>query len=213
MRFRRSPMPTGNSTSNPSPKHQRGVTAMELLVVIAIVAVLVTLAAPSFREQIAAAQIGSAVNTFISDVRFARSEAVKRGSTVIMCRSNAPTAAIPQCDTDIGPNGNGWVSGWIIFEDRDRTAVYNATFDGPLLRVQTPLSGSVDSILETGNKASPSTKFVFTALGRQKALANATSLQFGGGKYSTTQQRMVCVNWTGRARIAGDGSTVCTTSP
>ena len=206
-------MPIGTTIGTTIPKHQRGVTAMELLVVIAIVAVLVTLAAPSFRDQIAAAQIGSAVNTFISDVRFARSEAVKRGSSVVMCRSNAPTAATPQCNSDIGPNGNGWVSGWIIFEDRDRTAVYNATFDGPLLRVQTPLGGSVDSILETGNKAAPSTNFVFTALGRQRALANATSLQFGGSKYSKTQQRMVCVNWTGRARIAGDGNAVCTTSP
>ena len=207
MRFRRSP--TGTLTGYSRPNHQRGVTAMELLVVIAIMAVLVTLAAPSFRDQIAAAQIRSAVNTFMSDMRFARSEAVKRGSAVVMCRSNAPTAVLPQCDTDLGPNGNGWVSGWIIFEDRDRTAVYNATFDGPLLRVQPPLGGSMDSILETGNKASPSTKFVFTALGRQRSLNSATSLMFGGGRYTAPQRRLVCVEWTGRARIAEVGKSVC----
>ena len=200
-------LPTGNGR----PYQQRGLTAVELLVVIAIVAVLATVAAPSFRDQIQSAQIGSAVNTFISDVRFARSEAVRRGSTVVLCRSDAPTAASPQCGTSQSLKAKDWVSGWIVFEDRDKNSTYSAKSDGPLLRVQASWAGTVDSILEIGNTTSSNT-FVFTALGRQRTLSDAATLAFGSSKYSGAQRRMVCVNLVGLARVASDGVSKCSTS-
>ena len=191
--------------------HQsRGFTLLEVLVVLAIVAILTTLAAPSFVALIQSNSVSSNVNAFIADVRYARSEAVRRGGAVVMCRSDAPEATAPTCGAGSGPGGNGWVSGWIIFEDRDGSQNYNSAAGsdaGQLLKVQGPIT-NLDSIVEPS-----STKLQFTATGRMKNLASATSLQFGSNAtVPNTRQRVVCINSSGRARIAGDGTASCTTA-
>lgn len=186
----------------------RGFTLLEVMVVVAIVAILATLAAPSMVSLIQSNAVSSNVNTFMADIRFARSEAVRRGGAVIMCRSDAPEVAAPVCNTAAGTNG--WVSGWLIFEDRDGSLNYGSGSDASqLLRVQSPIT-NLDSIMEGGGG---STKFQFTALGRMKSLSSATSLQFGSNvTMPNSRQRVVCVNLSGRARIAGDGTASCTTS-
>lgn len=179
----------------------RGFTLIELLVVIAIVAILTTLAAPSFKNLIQSNAMSGAVNTFMADMRFARSEAVRRGGGVVMCRSNAPEATNPTCS---GGSTIGWESGWIIFHDLNNNGA--KTSSEPLLRAQGPIT-SIDSINEPG----AATVFKFTATGRLQNLAGgATHLQFGGGNYANTAQRLVCVSIGGHARIAGDGNASCT---
>lgn len=174
------------------------------MVVVAILAVLTTIAAPSFVKTIQSSTMSSAVNTFLADLRFARSEAIRRGGGVVMCRSDAPEAANPTCGAGSGPGGNGWVSGWIVFHDLNNGGTRSAA--EPILRVQAPLT-SIDSVVEDGG--SSSTSFRFTATGRMLNLNSATSLQFGGGNFTNEIQRVVCVNLGGRARIAGDGNSSC----
>ncbi len=189
----------------------KGFTLIELLVVLAILAILATLAAPSFVQQIQSSTMTSNVNTFLADMRFARSEAVRRSGGVVMCRSDAPELANASCGSGDGPGGNGWVSGWLIFHDKNGNGSrdYNAdaALDDTLLRVQAPIT-AMDSIMEVGGGAS-STKFVFTATGRLMNVSSATSLQFGGSRYSNTTQRVLCVSLGGRARIAGNGLASC----
>lgn len=186
-------------------KKPHGFTLIELMVVIAIVAILTTLAAPSFKQLIQSNTISSNVNTFLADMRYARSEAIRRGGGVILCRSDAPEAVSPACGSGSGPGNKGWVSGWIIFYDQDGNGTRTVTSTDPVLRVQSPIT-SLDSIGEPN-----SVKFNFTATGRLKNLSSAgTTFQFGGGNYANTVQRVVCVNVGGRARIAGDGYASCT---
>lgn len=184
-------------------KKSYGFTLIELLVAIAIAAILIALAAPSFKQLIQSSTMSSNVNNFLADMRYARSEAIRRGGSVVMCRSNAPEAASPACGSGSGPGGNGWVSGWIVFYDQDSDGTRIASSTDPVLRVQSAIT-SMDSIVE----ASP-TIFIFTATGRLRSLASTTSLQFGGGNYANNVQRIVCVNIGGRARIAGDGTASC----
>lgn len=191
------------SLSERLPDPESGFTLIELMVAIAIVAILVTLAAPSFKSIIQSNAISNAVNTFMADMRYARSEAIRRGGRVIMCRSDAPEAASPACGSGSGPGGNGWVSGWIVFYDQDGNGTRTSTSTDPVLRVQSPIT-SIDSIAEAS-----STKFLFAGTGRLQNLSSTTTLQFGGGGFPNTTQRVVCVSLSGRVRIAGDGYASC----
>lgn len=190
----------------------RGLTLIELMVAVTILAVLATIAAPSFKQQIQSSTMATNVNTFLADVRFARSEAIRRGGRVVMCRSDDPEATNATCGTGAGPGGNGWVSGWIVFYDKDnngnRNYNANADLDDTILRVQSSIT-SMDSIVEGGGS---STKLIFTSTGRLLNVSAATSLQFGGGQYANTVQRVVCVSLGGRARVAGDGNSACGTN-
>ncbi len=180
-------------------KKSYGFTLVELLITISIVAVLVTLAAPSVAGLVQSGNVASAVNTFLGDLRFTRSEAVRRGMPVVICRSTAPEAATPQCATDTAKTGPGWTTGWIVFEDRDADATYSSGTDR-LLRLQAGLSG-IDRISTEDNT------FEFTPLGRQKW--KRSNVTFGGDAVAVARQRKVCIAVTGRARVAGDGGTSC----
>lgn len=179
-----------------------GFTLIELMVVLAIVAILTTITAPSFKQLIQSITISSSVNTFLSDMRYARSEAVRRGGGVVMCRSDDPEATDPTCNS--GSGANGWVSGWIIFHAQDNSVVQASA--KTLLRVQSRIT-AIDSIKEVGGA---STEFRFTATGRFLNLNPAPTLRFGSeAKFSDAVQRTVCVSLGGYARIAGDGSAQC----
>ena len=176
---------------------------IELLVVVAIIAILTTLAAPSFKGLIQSNAMSSTVNSFLADMRYARSESIRRGGGVVLCRTDAPESANPTCGGGSGPGGNGWVSGWIVFHDLNNDGARNP--GEPVLRAQAAIT-KLDSIVEL----SPVNRFRFAATGRL-TLSNATTMQFGGGDFANSRQRMVCVNVGGRARIAGDGTAPCST--
>lgn len=183
----------------------RGFTLIELLVVLTIAAVLVMLAAPSFKRLIQSNTISSGVNGFMSDLRFARSEAIRLGGSVVVCRSDEPEAAAPVC----GPNPStsfdrNWVSGWIVFQDLNNDGVKDAT--DPVLRVQSAVK-SIDSIVEGGTVSA--SKLQFTATGRLLSVTSATQLTFGGSAFAGDVQRVLCVSLGGRARIAGNGTATC----
>ena len=180
----------------------RGVTLPELLIVTAIVGLMTTLAVPSFQRLSKANAITSGVEMFMADLRYTRSESIRRGGGVVMCRSDAPEKASPTCGTG---SKLGWQSGWIVFHDLDDNGKKSAA--EPLLRVQVPLTG-IDSIAERG----AATTFKFTATGRAN-LSQTGRLQFGGNKTPSDLQRLICIPQSGLARIEGDGTKSCESEP
>ncbi|MDB5945659.1 MAG: hypothetical protein JWQ33_685 [Ramlibacter sp.] len=183
---------------------QRGFTLIELLLVLTIAAVLVTLAAPSFRRLIQSNSIASAVNTFMGDLRYARSESIRLGGAVVVCRSDAPEAAAPVCGPTTSGLNRNWGSGWIVFQDLNNDGVKDAA--DPVLRVQAAIK-SIDAIAEAGSTSTGELRF--TTTGRLLNLTSATQLTFGGSAFASDLQRVVCVSLGGRARIAGNGTASC----
>lgn len=185
-----------------------GFTLFELMVVLAIVAILVTLAVPSLTRAVQANTMAITVNTFLADMRFARSESIRRGGGVTICRSSNPEAADAACYSGTSV---GWETGWIVFHDLDNNGARAAA--EPVLRVHAPIA-AVNTILAVGDASI----FGFTATGRLSR-PSTTQLQFGSSPvYAADIQRTVCINPGGYARVAIDsdgrptGRASCSTS-
>ncbi|MBB3047506.1 type IV fimbrial biogenesis protein FimT [Litorivivens lipolytica] len=76
-------------------RKQGGYTLLEILITLAVVAIVASLAVPSFQNMIATQRVRSAANDLVATLNFARSEAVKRNATVT-----------------ITPAAGGWTDGW-----------------------------------------------------------------------------------------------------
>ena len=63
-------------------KTPKGFTLIELMVTIAVLAIIVTIAMPSFTEMMERQRLKNAVETFYSDLLFAKSEALKQSTDV-----------------------------------------------------------------------------------------------------------------------------------
>lgn len=65
-----------------SPRHHRGLTIIELMVVVGVVGVLAALAAPSLRDFMARQRVAAINAELVTDLQFARSEAIARNRDV-----------------------------------------------------------------------------------------------------------------------------------
>jgi type IV fimbrial biogenesis protein FimT len=95
---------------------QQGFTLLELIITLAVVAILSAIALPGFDTFIRNNRLTTQANAFVSALSLARSEAIKRGSRVVVCKS----ADGKQCSKN-----NGFEQGWIVFADSNN----NATVD------------------------------------------------------------------------------------
>lgn len=92
------------------PRRVRGLTLVELMATLAIAAVLLGVAVPSLAKLVHSVHLSTASNALMASLRLARSEALKRGARVAVCKSadGVTCAAV-----------GGWEQGWILFQDRN----------------------------------------------------------------------------------------------
>lgn len=108
-----------------------GFTLIEMMVTIAIAGVLLSIAVPGFKGIITNNRISAQANDFVSGLALARSEAIKRGRSVLV------TAATT----------NNFSSGWTIWVDANGNASVDA---GEELRVHEALKSGFTLVGTTG---------------------------------------------------------------
>jgi len=163
--------------------HQRGVTFVELAATVAIAAILGSIAVPGFVRLHRSNQRTVVINDFLHSVFFARSESLKRRSTVSICRSNDGSTC-----ANNAPNWNG---GWIVFENLDSDQPANSDPGEPvLLRRDAIVGGTL-----TSNRAS----FSFRPYGQGDV--NGT-LIYCPTTDAANNARAIIISHTGRPRTS-----------
>ena len=117
-----------------TPTAMRGFTLIELMVTLSVLAIILGIAVPSFQGMVLRNRLTSETNNLVSALAIARSEAIKRGRVVTICKTANPDAAMPACAA-----GANWGNGWIAFTDGDT----RGTIDGTDLRLKVQQPGSV----------------------------------------------------------------------
>ncbi|MGK9065743.1 GspH/FimT family pseudopilin [Pseudomonas sp. SA195] len=149
--------------------HSRAFTLIELMITLAILAILLAIAAPSFRDTIQNNRTQTIANDLTTALQFARSEAVKRGVRVDICRRAANACA------DAVDWGNGWlvkVNGgdvlrvWEAVGDRDSVSGPNETLTYRPNGLLTKTTDSAFTVAFDNCTGKPQYTIALTATGR-----------------------------------------------
>ena len=81
-----------------------GFSIIEVLIVVAIASILTAIAIPAFNVFMGSTRVSTVSNEFVSALNLARSEAIKRGGEVHVCRSSDGATCVAS-----GPWGQGWL--------------------------------------------------------------------------------------------------------
>ncbi len=132
----------------------RGTTLMELMAALTVLGILVAIAVPSFRSVTANSRTAASTNDLVTALNLARSEALRRSSSVTVCAS----ANLTTCS-----GSSNWATGWIAYEDRNGNGTFE-TGSEPLLRVWDPVSNGI-TVTASGASNSINNRVTFNTMG------------------------------------------------
>jgi type IV fimbrial biogenesis protein FimT len=183
-----------NSHSN-SRTCQRGFTLIETMVVIAMVAIVTSIAVPSWKQMIVRSEVRAAVNDFTGAIQMARVEAVRRRANVQVC---------PSTDGATCLSSTAYGTGWIILAADSNLILQDFL---PLKRLTMTKSGANSSGITFLANGLPIGNFA----GMHITVAEDTDAP------DASLTRHICIARTGRTRVFTDdqwlnlsGSSACT---
>ena len=169
---------------------QHGLTLVELMVTLAVAIILVAVGMPLFSGVAANNRATTQANSLVSAMKLARSEAVKRSMTAIVCAANSAQTA---CDGGSPPD---WTNGWLVHADVNN----NSSFDAAdILRTWPALSATA---VVTGNYPGSLTEVAFRATGESNgAFSFETDDSAASGSNADRAKRCVYVTASGQVRV------------
>lgn len=161
----------------------RGWTLLNMLISVSIIAILISLAVPSFSRLMWDQRRVSAVNSLVHGLHLARSEAIKRAQFVVLCPIGAPGACLERA----GP----WDDGWMVFVNLDRDHPPQRDPGEPVVHIA-PAPAGVDMF---ANRSA----FVMRPVSVRSSNGTVTFCDPAGRMTG----RAVIVSYTGRPRTSG----------
>jgi type IV fimbrial biogenesis protein FimT len=160
-----------------NPLKLTGFTLVELLITITIMGILLAVAVPSFNEMMLGSRLASYANNLAASAQIARSEALKRNTTITLCVSSNGSS----CSTGT------WEQGWIVLTG------------STVLHHQQPLPSGLKVIVKTPNGSSSLNLLSFPSTSVGATPAKATICQYSPSVGS--QEREVHFKITGSTTV------------
>jgi type IV fimbrial biogenesis protein FimT len=177
-----------------------GFTLTETMVILAISAVVVAFAAPSFYTTLQNNRLTTNTNDFITALNLARSEAIKRGKRVTVCKSKTGK----KCTTS-----GSWEQGWIIFVDTNNSAqISTGSKSTEILRVHGPLENG--GILKGNTNVEDYVSYVPSGYTEMiTGTIQMGTLIMCDDRMDTVKAKAITINRTGRLNVGpGNESTM-----
>ena len=173
--------------------YRAGFTLVELMIAIAILGVIMGLAAPTMGDFVRNTRLNTTVDQLTTALNLARSEAIKRNLSAIVCPRLNNTATACATGAAIAA---AWVNGWLVCYDNNADGVCDpdtgagtaASLPNPI-RVFNPLGSqltltgpaSVVRFNSIGTQGTPPAAVIFTMSGTWTGVApHATTVQATG---------------------------------
>ncbi len=161
-----------------------GFTLIELMAAIAIAAIVLTIAIPSFIETVKNNRLTVVANDFVTTVNIARSESVKRGQRVTICKSSDGATCIASGD---------WSQGWIVFNNPNNNAAVDGGSGEAIIRLHSAFQQGITII---GSTVALASRFSYLPNG---TISNVGSISICDDRVGNFGKNIIFVT-TGRAR-------------
>jgi type IV fimbrial biogenesis protein FimT len=166
---------------------RQGLTLVELIVTLAIVSILLAIAIPGYANFMNFNRLVAVTNDLASSLQLARSEAIRRGIRVTVCKSGNSMDTDAACDSSAG-----WHQGWLVFVDGGTKGVVDP--GDSILKVH----GGVPEVGITASNFSAYASFLPSGSSQgPSGLGNGSLYVCVAGS-----KRSIIINTIGRMRIA-----------
>lgn len=170
-----------------------GFTLTELIIVLVLAGIMVAIGLPQFGDMVKDNRRAAEVNRFVTSLNLARTEAIKRRTTITLCKSTNGTSCSP---------GGNWENGWIVFVNTDGDdAPAQVDAGETVLRASTAIGNDI-AVTGFGDFIDH-LSYGFNGYPRLPPGGAGGRFNFCDDR-GATAARAVLVNNTGRARLSTD---------
>ena len=174
-----------------------GFTLIELIIAMGILGILVSIAAPGFKDSMKDKRLTAGANDFISALQYAKSEALSVSDEVTICPKNTAS-------TDCSGAAD-WGQGWLIFVDADNSqTVTNAE---EILNIHDAIAADI-TVKGKGAGGAPLT-ITFSPSGRPD-YTSIQSLVICDDRGFIYQSKAIFLSFTGRGSVQSATETAIT---